>query len=129
MSVVEKFSNSFVELEHVPAEHHRHDLNSLIKVTLDRFEIIPQVDRWGWHRFDAVLHRNKRILSDLLAVNMVVREVSANGDTEHLDTVHRRCLSRLPAFANTAVSPDCPRGAQARGESTSTQQARRISAQ
>lgn len=70
-------------------------LVALLKVTLDRFVIIPVVHRWGWQRFGGALSRNKRILSNLLAVGFVVREISSRGHGGDISGVRKCCLGRL----------------------------------
>lgn len=68
---------------------------ALFKVTLDRFVIIPFVHRWGWRRFGGALSRNKRILSNLLAAGLVVREMTAHGHASAIGNVRKCCLGRL----------------------------------
>lgn len=68
---------------------------ALFKVTLDRFVIIPFVHRWGWRRYSGALSRNKRILSNLLAVGLVVKEITERGHKGEIGDVRKCCLGRL----------------------------------
>jgi hypothetical protein len=78
-------------------------LVALFKVTLDRFVILPMVHRWGWRRFGVALGRNKRILSNLLAVTHVVRELTSQARTGELAGVRRCFLARLRSCLSPAT--------------------------
>lgn len=48
---------------------------ALLKVTLDRFWIIPHVDTWGWELYRKAVQRYKSSLANLVALGMGIEEM------------------------------------------------------
>ncbi len=58
---------------------------ALAKVSLDRFLIIPAVERWGWRRYLKAIELMKRISIRLISMGIILEEaVKANEDNEKL---------------------------------------------
>jgi hypothetical protein len=54
---------------------------ALIKVSLDRFLIIPTIDRWGWRFYDRMLQYTRQELIKLNATFLVLMESSTRNET------------------------------------------------
>ena len=54
-------------------------LIALVKVSLDRFVIIPRIDKWGWKMYLRSINLMKQISIRLISVNLVLEEALKRG--------------------------------------------------
>jgi len=70
-------------------------LIALAKVSLDRFVIIPQIDRWGWKQYLKSINLMKQISISLIVTGLVLEEaVKRNVDNEALIELFLRGFER-----------------------------------
>jgi len=70
-------------------------LIALAKVSLDRFVIIPQIDKWGWKQYLKSINLMKQITISLMSTGLVLEEaVKRNVDNETLVDLFLRGFER-----------------------------------
>ncbi|MHA1308652.1 MAG: hypothetical protein ACTSQN_15280, partial [Candidatus Heimdallarchaeota archaeon] len=70
-------------------------LIALAKVSLDRFVIIPQIDRWGWKQYLKSINLMKQITISLMSTGLVLEEaVKRDVDNETLVELFLRGFER-----------------------------------
>ncbi len=70
-------------------------LIALAKVSLDRFVIIPMIDRWGWKQYLKSINLMKQITISLMSTGLVLHEaVKRNVDNETLVELFLRGFER-----------------------------------
>lgn len=68
---------------------------ALVKVSLDRFVIIPMIDRWGWKQYLKSINLMKQITISLMSTGLVLHEaVKRNVDNETLVELFLRGFER-----------------------------------